>query len=251
VRFLMFYLTKENGERKIKIDFKICLKNPIYKNNSCKLFEKTDSKSVFFISYYKLYYNSKMCRIRYREGWNKENGGSYMAEKELRRLKRRDLLQMLLMQCEETERLQRETDEMREKMAVTLESYERLKKKLDVKDERLNQKDVKITDLIQELEELRAEKEAGEERIQAIEAAFCQFRRMFEEIQRTVEEYMGNSKKRSEKKNPFEIGRIVSIRKKQNAFRNGQPEGSLEQNTAVENKPEKEYGIAASGDIYG
>jgi len=162
VRFLMFYLTKENGERKIKIDFKICLKNPIYKNNSCKLFEKTDSKSVFFISYYKLYYNSKMCRIRYREGWNKENGGSYMAEKELRRLKRRDLLQMLLMQREETERLQRETDEMREKMAVTLESYERLKKKLDVKDERLNQKDVKITDLIQELEELRAEKEAGE-----------------------------------------------------------------------------------------
>ena len=34
-----------------------------------------------------------------------------MAERELRRLKRRDLLQMLLTQCEETERLQQEAAE--------------------------------------------------------------------------------------------------------------------------------------------
>ena len=34
-----------------------------------------------------------------------------MAEKELRRLKRRDLLQMLVAQCEETERLQLEADQ--------------------------------------------------------------------------------------------------------------------------------------------
>ena len=33
-----------------------------------------------------------------------------MGNKELRRLKRRDLLQMLLTQCEETERLQNELD---------------------------------------------------------------------------------------------------------------------------------------------
>ena len=37
-----------------------------------------------------------------------------MAEKELRKLKRRELLQMLLMQCEETEKLQQETDEMKD-----------------------------------------------------------------------------------------------------------------------------------------
>ena len=48
-----------------------------------------------------------------------------MAEKELRKLKRRELLQMLLMQCEETEKLQQETDEMKEKMDAVLESYER------------------------------------------------------------------------------------------------------------------------------
>ena len=37
-----------------------------------------------------------------------------MADKELRRLKRRELLQMLLVQCQETERLQQESNEMKE-----------------------------------------------------------------------------------------------------------------------------------------
>ena len=36
-----------------------------------------------------------------------------MADKELRRLKRRELLQMLLVQCQETERLQQESNEMK------------------------------------------------------------------------------------------------------------------------------------------
>ena len=74
-----------------------------------------------------------------------------MADKELRRLKRRELLQMLLMECEEAERLEQESgrlkeqlDALQEQMATIMESYERLKKKLDVKDERLNQKDEKI-----------------------------------------------------------------------------------------------------------
>ena len=62
-----------------------------------------------------------------------------MAEKELRRLKRRELLQMLLVQCEETERLSQEADEIKQQIDAVMESYERLKKKLDVKDERLNQ----------------------------------------------------------------------------------------------------------------
>ena len=43
-----------------------------------------------------------------------------MGNKELRRLKRRDLLQMLLTQCEETERLQKELDDT----AAELESVE-------------------------------------------------------------------------------------------------------------------------------
>ena len=60
-----------------------------------------------------------------------------MAGKELRRLKRRELLKMLLVQCEETERLQKELEELTEEHEAMSESYERLKGKLDVKDERL------------------------------------------------------------------------------------------------------------------
>ena len=181
-----------------------------------------------------------------------------MEKKEWRRLKRKDLLQMLLTQCEETERFEQETeslqkkaDEMQEKMDVILESYERLKKKLDVKDERLNQKDAKIAELRQELEELKAEKEAREDRVSAMEEAFYHFRDMFEEVQRTVTTYMANERKRKEKQIPFEAGRIISIYKKQAGFRNGQPEADLAQGTAAGETPGEEYGIAASGDIYG
>ena len=79
-----------------------------------------------------------------------------MADKELRRLKRRELLQMLLMECEEAERLDQESGRLREQldaiqqqMDTVMESYERLKKKLDVKDERLAM-------LKQEVEEWKA-----------------------------------------------------------------------------------------------
>ena len=76
-----------------------------------------------------------------------------MADKELRRLRRRELLQMLLMECEEAERLDQESGRQ---MDTVMESYERLKKKLDVKDERLNQKDEQIAMLKQEVEEWKA-----------------------------------------------------------------------------------------------
>ena len=70
-----------------------------------------------------------------------------MADKELKKLKRRELLEMLLVQCEETERLQRELNETTAEYENLQEGYERLKKKLDIKDERLNQKDAKIAEL--------------------------------------------------------------------------------------------------------
>ena len=79
-----------------------------------------------------------------------------MGNKELRRLKRRDLLQMLLAQCEETERLQKELDETRTEFETLQEGYERLKKKLDIKDERLNQKDAKIAELKDGVEVIQA-----------------------------------------------------------------------------------------------
>ena len=63
---------------------------------------------------------------------------------------------MLLAQCEETERLQKELDETRTELETLQEGYERLKKKLDIKDERLNQKDAKIAELKNEIETIQA-----------------------------------------------------------------------------------------------
>ena len=78
-----------------------------------------------------------------------------MADRELKKLNRRELLKMLLVQCEETERLKQVSDDIREQYEVMAESYERLKKKLDLKDARLNQKDEKITELKEQIEEMK------------------------------------------------------------------------------------------------
>ena len=84
-----------------------------------------------------------------------------MVDKEFSRLKRKDLLQMLIMQCEETERLQQEVDQTSARLRELEASYERLKVKLDVKDDRLNQKDAKIAELRRIVQKLKtAEKES-------------------------------------------------------------------------------------------
>ena len=79
-----------------------------------------------------------------------------MADRQLRRLKRRELLQMLLAQCEETERLQQELEETQRELTDLQDGYERLKVKLNVKDERLNQKDASIARLKDQIEEIQA-----------------------------------------------------------------------------------------------
>ncbi|MCI8863217.1 MAG: hypothetical protein HFI20_12145 [Lachnospiraceae bacterium] len=45
-----------------------------------------------------------------------------MAEKELRKLNRRELLKLLLIQCEEMDRMQQEYDEMKTKLETFMES---------------------------------------------------------------------------------------------------------------------------------
>ena len=86
-----------------------------------------------------------------------------MTDKELRRLRRQDLLQLLVEQSKEAARLQTESDEKSEELARLNESCERLKGKLDEKDtqlerlkEKLNEKDV----LLEKLKEKLNEKDA-------------------------------------------------------------------------------------------
>ncbi len=178
-----------------------------------------------------------------------------MAEKELRRLKRRELLQMLLVQCEETERLSQETDAMKEEMGAVMESYERLKKKLDIKDERLNQKDKIITELKREIEEMKTAKEEGTEEIGSAADAARRLGEIFEEAQKAVEQYMIHVKTHSAKKSPFETERAAGARKRQLTSRNGQvvPIGLSKAGAGSARGTGTEMTVtaAASGDIYG
>lgn len=165
---------------------------------------------------------------------------SQAENKELRRLKRRELLQMLLIQCEETERLQQETDEMRAQMKTVMESYGRLKKKLDIKDERLNQKDAKIRELTHEIEELKtAGQSAFESEGTAAEAAY-RLSELIEEVQKAAEQYMANIRKY-----PFGTGRTDNVRKRQGAPGAGQVV------PMSFSQADREKRRAVSGDFYG
>lgn len=170
-----------------------------------------------------------------------------MADKELRRLKRRELLEMLLVQCQETERLQAETDEMREQLNTVMESYERLKKKLDIKDERLNQKDAMIAELKGEMEEMKKAREAEQDDVGSVAGVSYRLNAIFEEAQKAAEQHLAHIQKlrekaqkvathrMGEKQNPFGMGKISSLRKHQNMIHSrqiitmgiDQPEGRI------------------------
>lgn len=113
-----------------------------------------------------------------------------MAEKELRKLNRRELLKLLLIQCEEMDRMQQEYDEMKTKLETFMESYERLKGKLNVKDERLNQKDAKIAELTGRIEEMEAAKAMMPPEPGSIAVATAQLNKIFEDAQKKADQYL-------------------------------------------------------------
>lgn len=118
-----------------------------------------------------------------------------MAENGLRRLRRRELLQMLIVQCEETERLQQELEETSARLTVLEESYERLKIKLNVKDERLNQKDAAIAELNETIEEMQTSKMIELNEAGSIAEAALRLNGIFEVAQRSAEQYLLNVKR--------------------------------------------------------
>lgn len=154
-----------------------------------------------------------------------------MASKELRKLKRRELLKMLLVQCQETERLQQELIEMTNTHETMMESYERLKVKLNVKDERLNQKDAKIRELQNTIEGIKASREIELEEAGSIAEAALRLNGVFEAAQRAAEQYLVNVRSLSEraseipeipaeeKQIPIETGWRAGIRRRGTASR--------------------------------
>lgn len=121
-----------------------------------------------------------------------------MARNELQKLKRRELLKMLLVQCQETERLERELSEITSEHEMMTESYERLKSKLNVKDERLNQKDAQIAELRNTIAEMKRSRVIELEDAGSIAEAALRLNGVFEAAQRAAEQYLMNVKRISE-----------------------------------------------------
>ena len=117
-----------------------------------------------------------------------------MTDKELRRLRRQDLLQLLVEQSREAARLQTETDEKNEEIAQLNESLERLKGKLDEKDaqlerlkERLNEKDALLEKLKQRLNEKDALLEKLKSRLDEKDTAIGELERRLELAARALQ----------------------------------------------------------------
>lgn len=113
-----------------------------------------------------------------------------MTDKELRRLRRQDLLQLLVEQSKEAARLQTESDEKSEELARLNESFERLKGKLDEKDtqlerlkEKLNEKDVLLEKLKEKLNEKDALLEKLKGRLDEKDASIGELEKRLEALQ--------------------------------------------------------------------
>lgn len=156
---------------------------------------------------------------------------SDMADMELKKLKRRELLQMLLLQCEESERLQKELDEITAEHEAMSESYERLKVKLNVKDERLNQKDARIAELTKEIEEMKESRVIELAEAGSIAEAALRLNGIFEAAQQAADQYLMNVRKLSKAERdgsrdnriPFEMVRRVTAGPRARQIRKAAP----------------------------
>ena len=151
------------------------------------------------------------------EGGLSEKGLNVMTEKEFRKLRRRDLLQLLVAQGKENIQLQEELDttkgelaqsqESNEKLKARLdekdlhfqESNERLKAKLDEKDARieklkgrLDQKDARIHELREQMEHWLNSRRIELEDAGSIAEAALRLNGIFEVAQQAAEQYLYN-----------------------------------------------------------
>lgn len=110
-----------------------------------------------------------------------------MTDKEMHKLSRRELLQLLLAQVSETEELKRSVTEKDSKLAELHENYERLRKRLD-------QKDAKIHELQNILHEERTTRRIELQEAGSIAEAALRLNGIFEMAQKAADQYLENIK---------------------------------------------------------
>ena len=108
-----------------------------------------------------------------------------MTEKELHKLKRHDLLQIMLTQSEEVENLSKQLEETESELHQVEEGYERLRKRLDLKDEQ-------IAELRQTLEKERSQRKIELDEAGSIAEAALRLNDVFETAQKAADQYLYN-----------------------------------------------------------
>lgn len=108
-----------------------------------------------------------------------------MTQRELQKLKRQELLELLLTQGEEAERNALELDETKAELAELQAGYERLKKRLDLKD-------AEIRRLCDTLDKERKERRITLDEAGSIAEASLRLNGIFEAAQRAADQYLFN-----------------------------------------------------------
>lgn len=122
-----------------------------------------------------------------------------MTEKEFSKLRRRDLLELLLSQIQEDERLERKVSAMMNRITSQEKTLNRLKDKLNEKDAqleklkgRLNDKDREIGMLRETLEQERSSRRIELDEAGSIAEAALKLSGIFEAAQDAADRYMEN-----------------------------------------------------------
>lgn len=106
-----------------------------------------------------------------------------MTDRELQKLGRRELLQLLLEQAKESERLSKQVAELEEQLRQTEEGYERLR-------DRLDSKDAQIHELEDTLHAEREKRETDLENVGSIAEAALRLNGVFDAAQRAADYYL-------------------------------------------------------------
>ena len=130
-----------------------------------------------------------------------------MTEKELHRLGRKDLLQLLVTQGREALTLQEELDGCHTKNAELDATLTRLKDKLDEKDAlieklkgRLDQKDARIRELEEEMAEWKKSRRIELEKAGSIAEASLRLNGVFEAAQKAADQYLENIRQHADRR---------------------------------------------------
>ena len=137
-----------------------------------------------------------------------------MTVKELQKLKRQELLQLLLTQSKEVAGLKKELEAKDKEMIGLVESNERLGARVREKDDlndrlrgRLEDKNIRIMNLEAELEAWKSDRRDELDKMDSIADAALKLNGVFETVQQAADQYLYNIRQRYEEESQRSAGR--------------------------------------------